>query len=203
MDLLSRRAVERQRYERAYLHDEYRMSMDRLRGVVATLLRPPVSGFVRVRRDTFRSILDVGCGRGDLLDVVKALGWQRVQGTEVVSYLVEARDDVCYADAWDLPFAGNEFDTVVMVDVLEHLVGKDSERTCRELARVAGTRVVLTVHNSKSKWKDMGELHINRRPYEVWDELFRDWFGDWGAVEWLRDAESGGSETWEARRHDV
>ena len=117
------------------------------------------------------SLLDVSTGRGEVLHMACALGFTPVRGTEAVRYLCDG-DTVHHALAHDLPFPDDSFDTVTMFDVLEHLLPEDTEAVCRELARVARSNILLTVHNGPSSWRSSGgDLHINRRAsYEAWHE---------------------------------
>lgn len=136
------------------------------------------------------SLLDVGCGRGEMLTIAESLGLM-VQGVEVVPALLNP-PRVVGGLAWDLPFPDKSFDIVTMFDVMEHLLAEDSERVCKELARVARKAVLLTVANFSHK-VDGVELHITRRPYDEWDADFRRWFT--GQVEWRPNRKSI-SETW-------
>ncbi|MBM3358513.1 MAG: class I SAM-dependent methyltransferase [Betaproteobacteria bacterium] len=93
-------------------------------------------------------VLDVGCGRGDLVAELTELGW-KAQGIDTDRQaLAIARDrglevmEGCL-DAQDL--AANTYDAVVMSHVIEHL--EDPRRTIQECWRVlkpGGTLVLLT-----------------------------------------------------------
>jgi len=127
------------------------------------------------------SYLDIGCGRGEMLDYAERKGF-RVQGVETVPYLADGKR-VIRALGHELPFADKSFDVVSMLDVIEHLLPGDDEAVCRELARVARRFVLLTASNNPSHCPDTGaDLHINKRPYAEWDALFREWFH--GDVVW-------------------
>jgi len=129
------------------------------------------------------SLLDVSTGRGETLVMARSMGFHPVHGTEAVPYL--CNEHVTQALVHDLPFADDSFDTVTMFDVMEHLVPEDTEAACRELARVARKRVILTVCNQPSRFGGgKVPLHINlRKSYEAWHEELRGYFG--GNVEWL------------------
>jgi SAM-dependent methyltransferase len=130
------------------------------------------------------SLLDVSTGRGETMELARRMGFFPVHGTEAVPALCGAH--VTHAMAHDLPFHDDAFDTVTMLDVMEHLLPEDTEAVCKELARVAKSRVILTVCNQPSRFggADKGDLHINRRDsYEAWHEELRAHFG--GNVEWL------------------
>lgn len=180
--LAPRRHSEESKYSNAYQDQGYRMGRDRMRCAEEDLrkLRPG-------------SLLDVGCGRGEVLRLAESLGFT-VQGVEVVDSLIDG-DRVVRGQAYDLPFGDNAFEHVTMYDVMEHLLAEDAERVCRELQRVASETVTLTVSNISHIHQGV-EMHITRRPYAEWDADFRRWFS--GEVEWIRDRNHI-SETWTVR----
>lgn len=181
----ARRQFEVNKYPRAYKHPNYRMGDARRRHAQAI-----VTGF-----DVRGSYLDVGCGRGEMLKHARALGFERVQGTEVVPSLYEA-PDVIMAMAHDLPFDDGEFEVVTCLDVLEHLLPEDTEIVLAELDRVASKHVVVTANNKSSRSLGM-ELHVNRRPYDEWDQIITDTLA--GSVEWVARGVNI-SETWVTTR---
>jgi len=82
-----------------------------------------------------RSILDVGCGRGYVGEVVEGVG-----GTYTGVDLVLTRGGVrmALADATALPFPDASFDGVLCIDAFEHVPG--SERAAAEFRRVLRPR---------------------------------------------------------------
>lgn len=179
--LSTAQSVELSKYEIAYRDARYRMSDARRSMAVATLCEVPWRG----------SYLDVSCGRGEMLQAAERLGFKSVAGTETVRDLIG--DPVVYAIGWDLPFLTSVFDVVSLFDVIEHILPGDDERTCRELARVASRAVLITANNAPSVHKGI-ELHVNRRPYEEWDALFKSWFP--GQVSWLKHRVAKKSQMW-------
>lgn len=176
------RQVEHAKYFRCYGElPNYRMGDLRKADAVKDLEALPVRG----------SYLDVSTGRGEMLNHAEALGFSPVMGTEVVpGLLVGGR--VVHGEAHALPFNAKSFDVVTMFDVIEHLIPGDDEAGCRELHRVARKHILLTANNKPSVY-DGEDLHINKRPYQEWDSLFRKWFP--GKVIWLGDR-SYVSEAW-------
>ena len=94
------------------------------------------------------SVIDVGCARADFLKLIQDT--YQIAGIEIT----EPRAKVCNERlgtgaviAADLEkkieLKGNSFDTVVCMEVLEHLI--DPRRTLGELSRVSTQRVVFTV----------------------------------------------------------
>lgn len=163
------RAAEHEKYVVAYGGERYRMKAQRREDAKADLIALPGRG----------AYLDVACGRGDMLEVARGLGFSPVMGTEIVPKLINGKE-VVRAEVHALPFPDKSFDVATLYDVIEHLIPGDDEAACRELARVARRHVLIMANNFPSRLPDGRDLHINRRPYEEWDALFRNWFS--GAV---------------------
>jgi 2-polyprenyl-3-methyl-5-hydroxy-6-metoxy-1,4-benzoquinol methylase len=120
------------------------------------------------------SVLDVGCGSGGVGPGLRAAGAARLTGIEVVAEPAElARvvyDEVVVAPVEQaLPQLSGPFDTILCLDVLEHLV--DPEQVMAELHRLAapGARLQVSLPNAR---------HVSL----MIDLLFRGTFGytDWG-----------------------
>lgn len=187
--LTERQRAEIARYEGQYRNPDYAMGPVR-RCAIAQLLSE--------RQDLRRSLLDVATGRGEVLGIACRLGYGTFRGTEVVEELLS--NLVVRAVAWNLPWPDRAFETVTCFDALEHFLPRDAEPTVRELARVAGRRILLTISNVESGHRDEhGDLHVNRRPYEDWDRDLRAWLTGW-SVTWRRDVATSISEAWEAVR---
>lgn len=172
------RVAEQLKYRSAYGDESYRMGRRRMEDAVGDLENLPCRG----------SYLDVGCGRGEMLSHAAGMGFAPVQGVEVVQELIDGTR-VVRGEAHDLPFGDRSFDVVSMFDVIEHLVPGDDEAACREMARVAKRHILLTANNRPSI-VDGNDLHINKRPYDEWDRLFREWFP--GDVTWMKGRFSEG-----------
>lgn len=165
------REVEKAKYVEAYKDPRYKMGDSRMG-------QAKFAVFNLVPRT---SLLDVGCGRGEILDYCSSLGFQMVRGVEAVPYLAE-REDVVLGDCLALPFDAGSFDHVTMFDVIEHLLPGDDKIAIEELCRVAKTSVLFTIANNPSTKKGV-QLHINLKDFNVWDELIREWVGDIADVE--------------------
>ncbi len=174
------RNIEVSKYIRAYQIPSYKMGPSR---------------YSSARRDleslTPGSLLDVGCGRGEILILAKTMGFAPVTGTEVVPVLLD--EDVIYACAHELPFQRNSYDYVTMYDVMEHLLEEDCEFACHELERVARKNVILTVASFPHKVNG-DDLHITIKPYDTWFELFNHWFS--GTVHWVDNRGSISETFW-------
>lgn len=121
----------------------------------------------RLRRMGFSSLLDVGCGRGELIDFADTMGWF-VRGWEVVDYLCE-KPKVCLLSegAHHLPEEDSSWDAVFCLDVMEHLLEDDVPAVLAELWRVTRFRLCLTVAMFESVY------HITVKPKEWWVDRFK------------------------------
>jgi len=115
-------------------------------------------------------LLDIGCGRGEILrhcmrlDIeaygvdyakVAALMTQAAINQEHGS-LVESEipSGVGQADAKYLPFAANTFDRVLLFDVVEHLYPWELQKALQDISRVLHEEGQLIIHTAPNRWYD-------------------------------------------------
>jgi SAM-dependent methyltransferase len=95
-----------------------------------------------------RSVLDLGCGLGGYSKVLAGRGFD-VRALDVVpDYVQRARSLGVDAELYDgerLPLDDGSVDTVILIEVLEHL--EDPAALLREARRVARAGVLVTVPN--------------------------------------------------------
>lgn len=109
-----------------------------------------------------KSVLDVGCGRGDLVQSLQAAGW-RAKGIDPDPSAVEAARalgrDVALGDAESIAALAETFDAVVMYHVLEHLY--DPLRALQDVrSRLKpGGRVVVVTPNADSACRRIFGCH--------------------------------------------
>jgi SAM-dependent methyltransferase len=143
-------------YEK-YQEDFYSFEGERFKGWIEVL-----SYFFRVRRAVFidrqfgpkKTILDVGCGRGIMLNELKKRGWS-VSGTQI-SETATAKIrrsfgiDCFIGDLPSSPFPRNSFDIITMWHVLEHLIDPFLYlRYCRKILKPEGY-LLIEVPNANS-----------------------------------------------------
>ena len=91
-------------------------------------------------------VLDIGCGIGPYVDRLYRLG-KTVTGidtnTEAVAAGRALGRPLEVASAYELPYENDSFDSVILVETLEHL--PEPERALAEAARVARSTLVVTV----------------------------------------------------------
>ena len=171
------------KYVRTYRDQpNYKISDQRL-AEARRVLSIMVANHIR-RFDKPPSILDIGCGRGEIITMAQ-MEFQTVgHGTEIVPELYENNDDVTYAWAHDLPFKDESFDIVTCLDVLEHIPRDDIEGILSEFKRVAKYGCYITVSNKPSFNEHGDDLHITRLPYVEWDTIFRAELRDKWVPQW-------------------
>ena len=101
-----------------------------------------------VERHAGRSVLDLGCGLGGYSKVLAERGFD-VRAFDVVpEYVERARELGVPAELYDgerLPLADGSVDTVILLEVIEHL--EDPARLLAEARRVARADVLVTTPN--------------------------------------------------------
>lgn len=124
-------------------------------------------------------LLDVGCGRGEIVRHCMRLGIEAfgVDYAEVAAlmtrdaitaqreatYLAKANEEavgtrkagVCRSDAKRLPFPTEHFDRVLMFDVVEHLYPWELQQAMREVRRVLKKDGQFIIHTAPNRWYDV------------------------------------------------
>lgn len=160
-------AVPSSLYDEAYFrtacegYDEFNAS----EGV--QLSRRLSSAFAHAQVKPGMKVLDVGCGRGEILRHTAALGAdaygmdyatvavnmsQKV--IEGVNGVVPGRTSVAQADAKHLPYPTASFDRVLMFDVVEHLYPWELNAALKEVHRVLKPNGIFIVHTAPNVWYD-------------------------------------------------
>ncbi|MBN1260925.1 MAG: methyltransferase domain-containing protein [Anaerolineae bacterium] len=110
-------------------------------------------------------VLDVACGRGEILRHVIQLGaqafgvdyaWAAVTLSHRVATSPEdgARAGVYHANACRLPFSDAVFDRVLMLDIVEHLYPEELQQALAEAYRVLKPGARIVVHTAPNVWYD-------------------------------------------------
>jgi|GEM_PF-400483 SAM-dependent methyltransferase len=103
-----------------------------------------------------KSVLDVGCARGDFLKLIKSE--YQIAGIEATKKRAEDCNKILDQDVVrvcnveeGIGFEDNNFDTVVCMEVLEHLI--NPQETLEHLIRISRIRTIITVpYDEKIKW---------------------------------------------------
>jgi 2-polyprenyl-3-methyl-5-hydroxy-6-metoxy-1,4-benzoquinol methylase len=120
-------------------------------------------------------ILDFGCGSGALIKALRAenigaYGIELDRPAVVQGLLTQAKNYIrLYDGSFPMPFADGEFESVIAVEVIEHI--PEFEQALAEVARVARNSFVMTVpdmssipichHNNVVPWHLLESTHVN------------------------------------------
>ncbi len=126
------------------------------------------------------TVLDVGCGRGEILRHCMALGIEAYgmdyaevatrMTRDVIQAEIDARSDddpkivagACRSDAKKLPFPNKYFDRVLMFDVVEHLHPWELHEAMLEVGRVLKDDGMFIIHTAPNKAYDQYAYPIVR-----------------------------------------
>lgn len=150
-------------YERMYrLEDSYWWFVGRHRLIEALMTQKYGS-----KPEPSRLILDAGCGTGAMSRRLQQ--WGRVVSMDFSPLALQfsrrrGLNTLVGGDAMHLPFSADTFDTIVSMDVLEHI--PDDALTLQEFHRVLkpGGRILLTVPAYPHLWSehDVALMHFRR-----------------------------------------
>ena len=140
------------------------------------LSRRLASAFALAEVTPGMSVLDVGCGRGEILRHAAQLGADAYgidyapvavnmsrQVIEPLEGVAPGRTAVYLADAKSLPFPDATFDRVLMFDVVEHLHPWELDRALEEVRRVLKPDGRFIVHTAPNIWYDRYAYPVVRR----------------------------------------
>jgi ubiquinone/menaquinone biosynthesis C-methylase UbiE len=140
--------------------------------------------FTLVNHDLrYSSVLDVGCGQGQLLKWIRLSRPQvQLSGIDISQVALDkiklANVTLKQGKAQEIPFPDDQFDLVICTDVLEHLPEDDVRQAIKELKRVGAAHVWIQTEDcncSEDKYlagtKYAGiTLHETRRTIYWWEK---------------------------------
>lgn len=158
--LPARREAERARYVEAYTHESYRMKPWR-RILIARWFD----------EQTGWQSLDVGCGRGEGMDIAEEYGFS-AKGVEIVPALCDDPRVTQIEGAHSLPFEADAFHVLTCNDVLEHVLEEDVPAILAEFARVLKPKGKALLGISHKP----GPLHICCKTPDWWRDRIEEAF---------------------------
>ena len=129
-----------------------------------------------------KSLLDVGCALGEMLQLASKLGiksWGVDISRAAISQMTPSLRSRCQVGSiLSLPFKEGSFDIVSCLALLEHIREEDTEKALREVLRVAKKYVLLQVCVKDSPFEGkhylLDSTHVNVRKNRWWVEKFND-----------------------------
>jgi len=110
----------------------------------------PLEGACHVIDKHCSDILDVGCGKGVPMSVIRRRTKLYAVGADIfLPYLEycktkEFHNDYVLCDIRNLPFQRKSFDLVLCLEVIEHLSKTDGENLLRALEEIARVQVIIS-----------------------------------------------------------
>lgn len=126
-----------------------------------------------------RSVLEIGCGIGDLLLEMSKYGPKEIYGVDsseesialAKEYTKGINADLSVADARNLPFPDKSFDVVFVMFELQHIADdRQMKRVVDEAARVSRQWVILVEETATKKYQHES---ITRRRVEDYKNAFK------------------------------
>lgn len=126
-----------------------------------------------------KTVLDVGCGKGNLVLWLRKLGIE-AYGIDISSYALEnahrpIKRYLRRGEISNLPFENNQFDLVATFDLLEHICEGDLPQAIKECQRVAGRWVLHKIYGTtrfEQRFPVKDPTHVTIRPNHWWRKLF-------------------------------
>lgn len=123
------------------------------------------------------TVLDIGCGKGNLVLWLRRLG-VKAYGVDISNYALEnahkpIKKYLSKAGIADLPFENSGFDLVVTFNLLEHINEKDLPRAIDESRRVAKRWVLHKIWGTsrfEQRFPVSDPTHVTVKPNRWWRE---------------------------------
>jgi len=152
----SQQPVRPERYDEAYFLNSCEGYEEFIASEGAHLSRRLSQSFEIAEVEPGMQVLDVGCGRGEILRHCADMGVQAygVDYAPVAVQMAQEAGAVYQADAKRLPFPSLFFDRVLMFDLVEHLHPWELGQALAEARRVLRSDGRLIIHTAPNAWYD-------------------------------------------------
>jgi len=119
--------------------------------------------FIDGECDGARSLLDVGCGTGHLLERLRARPAIRCTGIELNSQVAQFARRVSGCNVYEIPFedfcGDQRFDVITMINVLSHIPSFDGMFRALRAALRPGGKVILRTSEMRESVSRWNQLH--------------------------------------------
>lgn len=118
-------------------------------------------------------VLEIGCGLGILLSLLKTKNKYGVESNEFAVNKCKEKgiNARLHEDVYRLPFDDNFFDAVIMNESIEHI--HDIDRLTKEVKRILkrGGKFIITTPNKGFLVKDLSESHCSEMTFDELEKL--------------------------------
>jgi len=128
-----------------------------------------------------KNCLDVGCGTGYLVKILRKLGID-AYGIEISKDALSLADEevkpfLKKGDILKIPYKDNSFDLVLTFDVMEHIEKSKIRQALRETIRVSRGYIFHKIYTIENSWIDLFHApdfaHLSVFSREKWRKIFR------------------------------
>lgn len=159
--------------------------MSGLEGVSKTAL--PVFNYLKPLLSKNTKILDIGCGNGMVVELLRQEGYNcygvditleglnnhvsKIQYYKDIDFKIH-KEYYIQAPIWNLPFKDNEFDFTFSTDVLEHVPPELIKPSITEIFRITKNNTLHCIATFRDK-RGGYEFHLTINPIEWWKKQFK------------------------------
>ena len=127
-------------------------------------VRNIVISLMKVDKENYDRILDIGCGMGDFsIFLSQLLPKSKIIGMDYSKNMISLCDcakndyggdniEFKVADILNTPFEDCEFDIIVCINVIHHIHRKDLDKAVEEISRITKKTVVLEIKNRNTPY---------------------------------------------------
>lgn len=120
-----------------------------------------------IKTNKFKAVADIGCGKGNYLKSLKDK--YDITGVEPSSFLCDGVLKQYKVINSDILSVEGKWDALYCMDVLEHIMPEDIDKTVSKLSKLA-KHALIGIANHSDRW-DGVELHLIQEGYPYWQEL--------------------------------
>ena len=152
---------------------------------------PSIKYLVSMFDKDAKTLLDVGCGRGFLLNYIGENTGLKTTGCDLYDNVATLKNsDYKKGTIYKLPFEDNSFDVVTCSHTIEHL--RELPEAIKELKRVARKKLIIVTPSQRYYFFTM-DLHLNFYPIasylqheiQVENNICKNIQGDWVYIGYL------------------
>ena len=121
-------------------------------------------------------VLDIGCGEGKIRNLLQNCDYYGIDGQkELIDFLIkhDVKAKTIDLNKEGLPFEGEKFDYILMLDILEHVVNPKNLLN-QAKSKLKGGRIIITLPNDYhilNKLRFLFNKHLTENPFAPYGHL--------------------------------